>query len=124
MSATSRPRIPRACGSGGLARFTAAPSKRSATPNSAEQQAARWYRLRGWRILGANVWVGGNELDLIVRRGRRLAFVEVKGKSSGRRGDPLEMVGAEKQRRIRRAAGTWLALHRERASLRVFVDVV
>ena len=30
----------------------------------------RWYRLRGWQILGENVWAGGNELDLIVRRGR------------------------------------------------------
>jgi Holliday junction resolvase-like predicted endonuclease len=36
----------------------------------------RWYRLRGWKILGENVWAGGNELDLIVRRGRTLRFVE------------------------------------------------
>ena len=39
-----------------------------------------WYRLRGYRMLGANVWAGGNELDLIVRRGRQLRFVEVKEK--------------------------------------------
>jgi Holliday junction resolvase-like predicted endonuclease len=32
--------------------------------------------LRGWRILGENVWAGGNELDLIVRRGRKLRFVD------------------------------------------------
>ena len=36
----------------------------------------RWYRLRGWKILGENVWVAGNELDLIVRRGRVLRFVD------------------------------------------------
>ena len=36
-----------------------------------------WYRLRGWRVLGENVWAGGNELDLVVRRGRTLRFVEV-----------------------------------------------
>jgi len=50
--------------------------------------------------------------------------VEVKGKSSGRRGDPLEMVGAEKQRRIRRAAETWLASHPDAASLLISFDVV
>ena len=40
--------------------------------------AARHYRLRGYRILGANVRAGGHELDLVVRRGSRLVFVEVK----------------------------------------------
>ena len=49
-----------------------------------------WYRLRGWRILGANVWAGGNELDLIARRGRELRFVEVKEKGGRGFGDPLE----------------------------------
>jgi Holliday junction resolvase-like predicted endonuclease len=48
----------------------------------------------------------------------------VKGKSSGRRGDPLEMVGPEKQRRIRRAAESWLAAHPEAAPLLVSFDVV
>ena len=43
-----------------------------------------WYRLRGWKILGENVWAGGNELDLIVRRGRTLRFVEVKAKKGSR----------------------------------------
>jgi Holliday junction resolvase-like predicted endonuclease len=33
--------------------------------------------LRGWRVLGANVHAGGNELDLIVRRGCDVRFVEV-----------------------------------------------
>jgi Holliday junction resolvase-like predicted endonuclease len=64
---------------------------------AAERRARRWYRLRGWRILGANVWAGGNELDLIVRRGRTLRFVEVKEKRGTGFGDPLEMVTAEKR---------------------------
>ena len=70
---------------------------------SAERKAVWWYRLRGWKILGENVWAGGNELDLVVRRGRDLRFVEVKEKRGTRYGDPLEMVTAEKQRRLRRA---------------------
>jgi putative endonuclease len=77
--------------------------------NSDERRAARHYRLRGYRILGSNVWCGGYELDLIVRRGRRLAFCEVKGKTGAGFGDPLEMVDEEKLRRLRQAAETWLA---------------
>ncbi|HEV8249166.1 MAG TPA: YraN family protein, partial [Gaiellaceae bacterium] len=80
--------------------------RRARSGLAAERRAAWWYRLRGWRVLGTNVWAGGNELDLIVRRGRVLRFVEVKEK---RELDPLEAVTPEKQRRVRRAAAAWLA---------------
>ena len=92
--------------------------------NSFEQRARRHYRLRGYRILGENVWIGGYELDLVVRRGRRLAFVEVKAKCRPGRRDPLEMVTAEKQRRLRRAAEAWLASHPKCATLEARFDVV
>jgi Holliday junction resolvase-like predicted endonuclease len=46
--------------------------------NRSERRAARHYRLRGYRVLGANVRAGGNELDLVVRRGSHLVFVEVR----------------------------------------------
>jgi len=91
---------------------------------AAERKAARWYRLRGWTILGANVWAGRNELDLIARRGRQLRFVEVKEKRGPGFGDPLEMVTAEKQRRVRRAAAAWLAARPELAGLTIGFDVV
>jgi len=77
--------------------------------NPDERRAARHYRLRGYRILGTNVWAGGFELDLIARRGRKLVFCEVKGKTGDGYGDPLEMVGEEKLRRMHRAAEAWLA---------------
>jgi putative endonuclease len=89
-----------------------------------ERRAQWYYRLRGWRILGTNVWAGGNELDLVVRRGGAIAFVEVKGKAGTAFGDPLEMVGPEKQRRLRRAAVAWLDAHPELAALHVRFDVV
>jgi putative endonuclease len=89
-----------------------------------ERRAARHYRLRGYRILGANVWAGGNELDLIVRRGRRLVFVEVKGKGGPGFGDPAEMVDAEKVRRLRRAAEAWLARDPLAAGLEARFEVV
>jgi putative endonuclease len=92
--------------------------------NSSEQRALRHYRLRFYRILGTNVWIGGYEIDLVVRRGRAVAFVEVKSKSGDRYGDPFEMVTEEKQRRLRRAAEAWLASHPEAAELEARFDVV
>ena len=92
--------------------------------NDAERRAARLSRLRGWKILGANVWAGGNEVDLIARRGRRLRFVEVKEKRGPGFGDPVDAVTPEKQRRVRRAADTWLAERPELDGLDVGFDVV
>jgi putative endonuclease len=90
----------------------------------AERRARRHYRLRGYRILDMNVWAGGNELDLVARRGRSVVFCEVKQKSGGRFGTPEEMVTAEKQRRLRRAARAWLAARPELGGLTVRFDVV
>jgi putative endonuclease len=92
--------------------------------NEAERRALWHYRVRGYRVLGTNVWAGGNELDLVVRRGRSLVFCEVKSKSSPWRGDPLEMVTLEKQRRLRRAASAWLAGQPALAGLNASFDVV
>lgn len=75
-------------------------------------------------MLGANVWAGGHELDLILRRGRRLVFCEVKGKATAAYGHPLEMVTPEKCRRLRRAAETWLARHPECRTLDCRFEVV
>jgi putative endonuclease len=92
--------------------------------NGGERRAAWWYRVRGWRVLGANVRAGGNELDLIVRRGSSLRFVEVKERTGSGFGGAAGAVGAEKQRRVRRAAEAYLALHPELARLDLGFDVV
>jgi putative endonuclease len=90
----------------------------------AERRTVWWYRLRGYRILATNAWAGGHELDVVVRRGHRLIFCEVKEKRGDRFGDPLEMVDEEKQRRLHRAAESWLAAHPEADGLRVSFDVM
>ncbi len=44
---------------------------------------ACWYlRLKGWRILARRARVPGGEVDVVARRGRTLAFVEVKARAS------------------------------------------
>jgi len=80
--------------------------------------------MRGYRVLATNAWVAGNELDIVARRGRTIVFCEVKSKSGPRFGDPVEMVGPEKVRRVRRAAEIWLAWHPVHAGLVVRFDVV
>jgi putative endonuclease len=84
------------------------PSSRRLGPE-AERRVRRHFALRAYRILAANVWIAGYELDLVVRRGRRVLVCEVKAKGGEDYGSPLEMVGPEKARRVRRAAEAWLA---------------
>lgn len=72
----------------------------------AETVAALWLRAKGFRVLGRRVRIGGGELDLIMRRGGLVIFVEVKY-----RPDPesaAEAIGTAQQARQRRAALAWL----------------
>jgi putative endonuclease len=90
----------------------------------AERRVRRHYRLRGYRILASNTRAGGYELDVVARRGRTVVVCEVKARSGPGYGDPLEAVGPEKARRVRRAAEAWLALHPELAGLDVRLEAV
>jgi putative endonuclease len=47
------------------------------------ESLACWYlRLHGWRILARRARVPGGEVDIVARRGRTLAFVEVKARGT------------------------------------------
>jgi putative endonuclease len=48
----------------------------------------------------------------------------VKSRAELSFGDPLELVTAEKVRRVRRAAGAWLGRHRDADGLAVRFDVI
>jgi putative endonuclease len=99
------------------------PSTRQVSGARAERRVRLHYRLRGYRVLAANARAGGNELDVILRRGRRLVFCEVKMRSGDRFGDPWEAVGAEKQRRLHRAAEGFLARNPALRELEVEFEV-
>jgi putative endonuclease len=99
------------------------PSSTTARGRAAERRVARHYRLRGFRILARNVRAGGIELDLVVRRGRKVVFVEVKAKDGERYGDPIEAVDEWKQARLRRGIEAWLAAHPADAELDVGFEI-
>lgn len=65
----------------------------------AETLAAWWLRLRGWRILARRARVPGGEVDLVARRGRTVAFIEVK-----QRRDEEKAAWALDHYRLRRVA--------------------
>ena len=99
------------------------PLSTSARGRRAERRVAWHYRLRGYRILGRNVRAGGVELDLIVRRGRKLVFCEVKLKQGPGFGDPLEAVDERKRQRLRRGVEAWLVANPKLATLNVSFEL-
>jgi putative endonuclease len=76
-----------------------------------EVAAAELLRGRGWTTLGANWRSGRREIDLIVRRGRLVAFVEVRARSTLDCGHPAETIGWRKRRDLQLAAQAWIRRH-------------
>lgn len=73
-----------------------------------ERVAAEYLESEGFEILEMNYRCRIGEIDIVAREGRYLVFIEVKYRTSGRRGDPLEAVNARKQRTILRVAMFYL----------------
>lgn len=82
---------------------------RQARGQAGEDHAARWYEGQGYEVLERNWRRRQGELDLIVRRGATVVFVEVKTRTTDRYGTGAESVLPAKQRRIRRLAARWLS---------------
>jgi len=77
-----------------------------------EEAAARYLAGRGFTILERNLRSRGGELDLVVRDGRTVVFVEVKARREGAGDPPQAAVDARKQARLARLALAYLARHR------------
>ena len=79
-----------------------ATSDRKAAENrgrEGERRAAWWLWLRGWRILDRRVRTPAGEVDLVAKRGKLIAFVEVKARKSA-----AELDFAIDERRLARVA--------------------
>ena len=73
-----------------------------------EEQATRFLRRAGMKIVARNLRTPVGEVDIIARKGKTLIFAEVKTRRSSAYGTPQEAVGATKQRQILRAASWYL----------------
>jgi putative endonuclease len=71
----------------------------------AEFGALAFLMLKGYRPIARRFSASGGEIDLIVRRGRTVVFVEVKARSS--LADAQISIGATKRRRFSRAVRAW-----------------
>jgi putative endonuclease len=78
-----------------------------------EKIAARWFKLSGWHIVAHRFRSGHRDLDLIIRQGAVIAFVEVKARRGSAFGSPIDAVHARKRRELSRSAAVWVDRHGE-----------
>lgn len=88
----------------------------------AEALALLALMLRGYRPVARNLRTPVGEIDLVVRRGRVLAVIEVK--TRGTLADAAESIRPEQQARIRRAAEWLLNRRPDLAHLTIRFDAV
>ena len=95
---------------------------RVAQGTAAEDLALHYLEARGLTLVTRNFRCRTGELDLIMRDGEQLVFVEVRSRRDSRYGTPAESVTRTKQQRLLRAAA--LYLQRQRLDLPCRFDVV
>ncbi len=88
----------------------------------AEALCATWLRMKGYRIVARGVRTPVGELDIVARRGRVLAIVEVKAR--GTLAAAAESIGEHQRRRIARAALAFLQRHPRYGTLDLRFDAV
>jgi putative endonuclease len=89
-----------------------------------EGHARRYLERQGYRFLTANWRCPFGELDLVMRDGDMLVFVEVKTRRGERRGLAEESVTSAKRRRLLLAAQWFLSEHPELAASIWRIDLV
>ena len=94
---------------------------------AAERLAILALTLSGYRILARNLKsgprnAGMGEIDIVARRGRVIAFIEVKSRADW--GQAAESILARQRRRIARAASAFLAARPQLAHNQARFDVM
>ena len=88
----------------------------------AETAAGLCLMLKGYRILARRYRTPAGEIDLIVKRGKLVAFVEVKARHS--MAAAADALTPTAERRIATAADLWLARHPAATGLTMRFDLV
>lgn len=84
---------------------------RRATGDRFEGAARSFLEERGMRCVQANFLCRHGEIDLVMREGATLVFVEVRYRKNGAFGGALGSITSTKRRRLISAAHLWLAWH-------------
>lgn len=102
--------------------MTATPKRRLG--DAGEGHARRHLEAKGYVFLAANWRCLAGELDLVLRDGDELVFVEVKTRRGERMGRAEEAIGSAQAGRLLAAAEWFLADHPEHAEAVWRVDLV
>jgi putative endonuclease len=79
--------------------------------HAAETVACRYLEDKGFALIARNYRCAFGEIDLIMRDGETLVFVEVRRRRNVDFGTPAETVGPRKQQRLRATAEHYLQRH-------------
>ncbi len=88
-----------------------------------EMVACRFLKEHGYEILEKNYRCKLGEIDVIARRQGRLAFVEIKTRTSAQFGAPQEAVNLQKQEKIFKVA-QWYIKEKKFVKIPIAFDVV
>lgn len=100
------------------------PDARRARGDAAEAAALAMLQAHGLQLLARNAASRGGELDLVMRDGATIVFVEVRYRATRRFGGGAASVDAGKRRRLVHAARAFLAGHPQMAEAPCRFDVV
>jgi putative endonuclease len=91
---------------------------------AAEDAALHFLQARGFTLVARNYRCRRGEIDLVMRDGECLVFIEVRARRSNAYGGAAASIGVAKQRRLAAAARHFLMTHPLEASRPARFDVV
>ena len=100
------------------------PERRTKLGDFGEQAAATYLLRHGYALVARKWRCAQGELDLVMREGPALVFVEVRTRQSAAYGQAEESVGRTKQSRLAALAYTYLDAHALDAGQLWRIDVV
>ena len=89
-----------------------------------ESHATKWLEARGLKTIARNFRCRGGELDLVMRDGKTLVFVEVRYRASMRFGGAAASIDHRKQARLVHAAQVFMQRHAEARNSACRFDVI
>jgi len=91
---------------------------------AAEDMALRYLEQHGLQLVTRNFRCTRGEIDLIMRQGENLVFVEVRARRNDSFGSGADSVGTRKQAKLNAAASIYLQQHASQANCPCRFDVI